>query len=96
MNKNLPNVYAVPINKKIGNNENTFRSSEERINTTPISINEIKKIFNDKNHVYKTKALIMTKNGKKTIDVVGITNNSILTLNGETIPINDILSIKKV
>ena len=96
MNKNLPNVYAVPINKKIGNNDNSYRSSEKKINETPVSLNEIKEIFNAKNHVYKTKALIMTRNGKKTIDIVGIANNAILTLKGETIPINDILSIKKV
>lgn len=97
MNKNLPNVYAVPITKKLENNKELFKSSEsEGLRSTPVSSTEINKIFSDKTHVYKTKVQITTKKGVKIVDVVGQTNQALLTLTGETIDVNDILDIKKV
>lgn len=99
MNKNLPNVYAVPISKKIENNKETFQSKEEeqvQTNQESISVADVNKIFSSKNHVYKTRILLITKEGTKEVDAVGLTNNAILTLKGETIPLSDILDIKKV
>lgn len=97
MNKKLPNVYAVPITKKIENNKELFKSSDrELVRSTPISEKDINKIFSDKTHVYKTRVEITTKAGKKEVDVVGETKNTLLTLTGETINIADILDIKKV
>ena len=98
MNKNLPKVFAVPINKSIKNNKDIFISNdadreviEERIAKT-----EINKIFNAKTHVYKTRVKISTNTGQKEVDVVGMNNNALLTLKGESIPIKDIIEIKKV
>ena len=97
MNKKLPNVYAVPITKKIENNKETFRSSkEEEVRSEKISKNEINKIFNSKEHVYKTRVSIKTNTGVKEVEVVGLTNASLLTLHGEKINIDDILEIKKL
>lgn len=97
MNKNLPNVYAVPITKKLENNKELFKSSDtEGLRSTPISSTEINKIFSDKTHVYKTRVKITTKKGVKDVEVVGQTNNALLTLSGETIDVRDILDIKKV
>lgn len=97
MNKNLPNVYAVPITKKMNNNKETYKSFEETSDrTSPISIGEINKIFNDKTHVYKTKVQVTTKKGSEIVEVVGLSKNALLTLNGETINMEDILDIKKV
>ncbi len=97
MNKKLPNVYAVPITKKIENNKETFRSSKEvEVRSEKISKNEINKIFNSKEHVYKTRVSIKTNMGVKEVEVVGLTNDSLLTLQGEKINIDDILEIKKM
>ena len=97
MNKKLPNVYAVPITKKINNNKETFKSSdEEEVRKSPVTSKDINDIFNSKNHVYKTRVRITTKKEVKDVEVVGQTKNSLLTLSGETININDILDIKKV
>ena len=96
MNKNLPNVYAVPIEKKLNNNADVYRSDKSLDREESISVNEIDKIFNSKEHVYKTRVQIKTKTDSKDVDVIGRTNQSLLTLDGQTIAIQDIVEIKKV
>lgn len=97
MSKNLPNVFAVPINKKMTNNKETYKSSEkESLQVKTITKEEINKIFNDKTHVYKTRVRVTSLNGTEEVDVVGLTKTNLLTLNGKKIDINDILDIKKV
>lgn len=96
MNKKLPNVYAVPITKKINNNKETFKSTEEGLRSAPVGIEEINRIFSDKTHVYKTRVRITTKNKTEEVEIVGQTKDSLLTLSGDTINIHDILDIKKV
>lgn len=98
MNKNLPNVYAVPIEKKITNNKETYMSSmsDERTSENLISKEEIDKLFNAKDHVYKTKTKIKTKNKEIEVEIVGKTNDALLTLSGKKIKIEDIEEIKKV
>lgn len=95
-NKNLPGVFAAPIDKKIENNRNVFRSSKKEEHGETISKNEINKIFNSRNHVYKTRVILTTKSGEKEVDVIGMNKENLLTLNGEAIAINDIIEIKKV
>jgi hypothetical protein len=96
MKDKLPKVYAVPITKKINNNKEIFKSGDNDIRSSRVSKKDIENIFKDKTHVYKTKVLITTNNGKKEVDVVGISNNNLLTLNGDVINIGDIIEIKKV
>ena len=94
--KNLPNVFAVPIDKKIENNENIFRSSKKEIRGERINKEEINKIVNSRNHVYKTRVVLTTRNGEKEVDVVGLNKENLLTLDGQAIPLNNIIEIKKV
>ncbi len=97
MNKKLPNVYAVPITKKLNNNKEMFKSGEsDGLRKANISSKEINEIFNAKDHVYKTKVIVTTIKETKEVEVVGLTSTALLTLNGETIKISDILDIKKV
>lgn len=96
MNKNLPKVFAVPIDKKMNNNKDIFMSSKNEIRGEVIDKNEINKIFNSKTHVYKTKVIVTTLRGEKNVDVVGMQNDNLLTLDGQIIPINEIIEIKKV
>ncbi len=99
MHKDLPKVYAVPINKKLNNNEETYSSLERK--TMPkeehvISTREINQIFNAKDHVYKSKLEITTKTETKIYEVVGLSHESLLTLDGKLIKLADIIEIKKV
>lgn len=97
MNKDLPKVFAVPIDKSINNNKELFMSNEKELDRGErIAITEINKIFNAKTHVYKTKVRITTTTGEKEVEVVGMQNDTLLTLKGEAIPISDIIDIKKV
>lgn len=99
MNKNLPNVYAVPITKKLQNNKETYKSFEledDMTRSNRVTIDDINKIFNAKTHVYKTRVKLNTTKGVLEEDIVGLTGDSLLTLSGDTIRIDDILSIKKV
>lgn len=97
MNKKLPDIYAVPITKELKNNKEVFKTSDnEGLRSHQVSKADINKIFNDKTHVYKTRVKIKTSKGTKEVDVVGLTQNTLLTLSGEAINIEDILDIKKV
>ena len=96
MNKNLPKVFAVPIEKKIENNKNIFMSAKNDVRGEIIPKNEINKIFNSKTHVYKTKVKITTTTGVQEVYIVGQNNDNLLTLDGKNIPINKIIEIKKV
>lgn len=97
MNKDLPKVFAVPINKSMNNNKEIFMSSGKELDRgEKISITDINKIFNAKTHVYKTKIRITTTTSEKEVEVVGMQNDALLTLKGEVIPISDIVEIKKV
>ena len=95
-----PKVYASPIDKKINNSQEFFYGSNNsdisvRYNTNDI-LKKIKDIFNSYNHIYKSKVLIKTDSGEIICDIVGQTANSLLTLDGKSIFITQILDIKKI
>ncbi len=97
MNKNLPKVYANPINKTFSNNKEVFLSTTEvrnvKMDNIPGKINEI---FASPHHVYKSKVEIRMGNDVINTVIVGKTNNELLTLNGEKIKIKDIDYIERI
>lgn len=96
MSKNLPNVFAVPINKNIKNNEEINYNRSSEIKKESFNKNEINKIFGSKNHVYKTKVQIITNKNEYIVDLVGMKDSYLLTLDGKQINIDDIVEIKKM
>ncbi len=98
MEKNLPNVYASPINKNINNNkEYYYQAFNERKITSKINIPEkINRIFSSPNHVYKSKVRITTKDNLIDTFIVGKKEQILLTLDGTRININDIIDIAKI
>ena len=98
MNKNLPRVYANPINKELHNNKDIYISSKE--NKTPKDspnvLKEVNEIFSNPHHVYKSRVRITTKDQTYETTVVGKSGSYLLTLNGEKININDILDITRL
>jgi len=95
--KNLPRVFAKPIEKDLKNNKDLFYSKllEDR-NENKNILKEIDNIFHSKDFVYKRKVEITTKDGKKEVSIVGKSGNNLLTLDGLVIKITDILDIKKL
>ena len=98
MNK-LPNVYANPIDKKINNvqeNYYSLRSSNIIKKNSEREINKkIDQIFASSSHISKSRVLITLEGGVKEVDIIGKSNNNILTMDGSLIKISDILDVEK-
>lgn len=94
--KDLPRVYANPIDKELNNYQketklsNEFRSSEKNLSM------KIRDIFKSSNFIYKSRVRITTKEGQKEKVIVGKTENALLTMDGEKIKIIDIYDIEKI
>lgn len=92
-----PRVYANPINKKIDNVQDLFRSDTDSRSINPVDVNKkINEIFASRNHVYKSKVKITLKDGVVEKEIVGKTNINLLTLDGNLIRITDILDIERI
>ncbi len=105
MNKKLPNVF---VNKNIGivkNNKEQYYSKEDSFISNSNSNNNIKMImirkkindlFNSDSFVYKVRVVVTTGEGDKEYTLIAKNNDSLLTIDNERIPIDDILDIKKL
>ena len=92
-----PRVFANPINKKIDNVQDLFRSDKESRSINPVDVNKkINEIFASRNHIYKSKVRITLKDGVVEKEIVGKTNINLLTLDGNLIRITDILDIERI
>ncbi|MBQ4583997.1 MAG: hypothetical protein IJA94_03830 [Bacilli bacterium] len=100
MEKKLPKVFANHFNKKLNNTQEIFYGNVNISQSNrSFSLNEIIKkinnIFNSSDHIFKSIVLITTKDGEKEEVIIGKTANSILTMTGKTIRLNEIIDIKK-
>ncbi len=92
-----PRVYANPINKKIDNVQDLFRSDKDSRSINPVDVNKkINEIFASRNHVYKSKVRITLKDAVVEKEIVGKTNINLLTLDGDLIKITDIVDIERI
>ena len=92
-----PRVFANPINKKIDNVQDLFRSDKESRSINPVDVNKkINEIFASRNHVYKSKVKITLKDKVIEKEIVGKTNINLLTLDGSLIRITDIVDIERI
>ena len=91
MKKDLPKVYANPIDKDI-----YYGKNEELRSSTANIYEQINQIFASPHHVYKSNVLIKTKNGEIKTTIVGKSGNNLLCLNGEKINMIDIIDIKRI
>lgn len=98
MEKDLPKVFANPINKVINNNLDVYyndRTAKEIKHDidVPKKINEI---FASTTHVYKSKVKITTASDILETTIIGKSGNYLLSLKGDKISINDIQDIEKI
>ena len=98
MKKDLPRVYANPIDKEIRNNSDIYygKSNETRSDKTVNVYEKINQIFASPHHVYKSNVFIQTRNGEIKTTIVGKSGNYLLCLNGDRINMLDILDIEKI
>ncbi len=100
MKKDLPNVFANPLDKTFNNVQEIYYGvgKEERSMSVSIDsiLTKINRIFNSPHHVYKSKVKITTNSGELVKEIVGKTSGSLLTLDGESIKIIDIQDIERL
>ena len=105
MKKDLPRVYANPIDKEIRNNSDIYygKSNETRSDKTVNVYEKINQIFASPHHVYKSNVSpeletyeVGTKNGEIRTTIVGKSGNYLLTLNGERINMLEINDIERI
>lgn len=91
--KDLPKVFANPINKKVNNN-NSISYGKLMEDRSPIDVKEkIDKIFKSKDTVYSIDCIISLETGPVKHTIIGKTDNNLVTKTQMTIPIKDILDI---
>ena len=92
----LPKVFANPIEKDFKNTQKIYEGDiKDRTLEKQIPLQQkINNIFFAKDFIYKKKVIITTIDGKKEKIIVGKTKDTLLTMNGEKIKINDIYDIE--
>ena len=97
MKKDLPDVFPVPVDKKINNVQDSCYARDEITDTRSsdnLSIeSKINRIFNSNDYIYKKKVQIKTRDNILNKTLIGRTENSLLTMDNEKININDIIDI---
>ena len=91
----LPKVFANGIERELKNNLEMFDGRLRKSKIKSDIRKEIDKIFKSKDFVYKSIVEITLKDKLITTTLVGKNSSSIFTLDGKSIPINDIIEIKK-
>ncbi len=97
MDKNLPKVFASPIDKEIHNNKDIFYSARKEDRNLAANVpRKINEIFASSSHVYKSKVKIWSNSGVIEATIVGKTGNYLLDINGKKVNINEIIDIEKI
>lgn len=96
---NLPNVFQNRNIGNINNDQEIFYGNKETIPTKPIKkidINQkIKQLFQSKNYVYKLNVSITTDTNTFDSVIIGKSNNNLITIDNELIPIKNIIDINE-
>ncbi len=94
--KELPKVFANPIEKKLNNNRSVSydRLNEEKhsqdLNMVKSKIN---KLFSREGNIYSIDCLITFENACSKFTIIGKTSNKLVTKTGKLIPMDDIWDI---
>ena len=93
----LPKISKIPLKEDISNNQTVYydRKEKELESLTTQDVKEqIKEIFDSIHHYYKVDVQIKTFHHTYDTRIIGKTENAILTMDEDTIPIDEIVSIK--
>ena len=94
--KDLPKVFANPIDKKLNNNR-TFSygklESDRHTRNEAQVLEKINKLFKDERTMYSIDCLIKFANNEEKHTIIGKTSNNLVTKNQRLIPIREIYDI---
>lgn len=100
MKKDLPNIYKKQVTTNIKNNKNVYYiKDEEMVKKNKyiddnISVEEkLRKLFRSSRYVFNIGVIIETSNNTYDTKIAGQVKNSIVTVEGEVIPIIEIKNI---
>lgn len=89
MKNKLPKIFKAQSNKNFNNNENYFYG-EYRSKKNKVTIDDLFKI----NEIYRTNIKLLLKDKTITKTIIGRTQNNLITLDNEIIPISEIIEIE--
>lgn len=98
MKKNLPNIYKKTVTNDIKNNKDIYYVKEE-VNTTKYAEDnstveeKLKKLFRSSRYVFNIGVIIETEHHTYDTKIAGQVKNSIVTVDGDVIPIIEIKNI---
>lgn len=98
MKKNLPNIYKKTVTNDIRNNKDIYYVKEE-INTIKYTDDnstveeKLKKLFRSSRYVFNIGVIIETERHTYDTKIAGQVKNSIVTVDGDVIPIIEIKNI---
>lgn len=95
--KELPKVFANPIDKDISNNRSFSYGKlvEEKMGQNLDIVREkIEKIFKSEGNIYSIDCIITFENSKEKSTIIGKTENNLVTKSQRLIPIKDIFDIE--
>lgn len=95
----LPKVFVNPIDHKINNTQDIFRSDnkypEYNLNKK-VTIKDVDNILNSNRHVFRSHVKVLIGNSYKDITIISRQGNFLITIDNEKIPIDDIKSIEVI
>ncbi len=94
--KDLPRVYANPINKEFNNYQTHTKSKDMPLRSNKNLSMKIKDIFNSRNYIYKKRVRITTENNVQEKTICGKTDRYLLTTTKEQIKLSDIIDIEVI
>ena len=89
----LPKISKIPLKEDISNNQTVYYDRKEKELKQDVK-EQIKEIFDSIHHYYKVDVQIKTFHHTYDTRIIGKTENAILTMDEDTIPIDEIVSIK--
>jgi hypothetical protein len=94
----LPRVYANPLQKEFTNVQKICNCSLNDRSVEEPNLNvKLRKIFDSREFVYKKRIRIkLANNETKEIVLIGKTSDSLLTMDGQRIKINEIYDIEEI
>ena len=92
-----PKMYQNKIDKVFHNNKLIYMSSEKKNSINVDRVNDIRdkidRIINDSSFIYRAKVNIVINNEIISKKIIGVSNNNLLTIDNEYIPIDSIEDI---
>lgn len=98
MKKDLPNLYKKQVNNDVKNNKEVYYVKEEERTTKYVDDDstveeKLKKLFRSSRYVFNIGVIIETDNRTYDTKIAGQVKNSIVTVDGDVIPIIGIKNI---